>query len=261
INFITAHDGFTLRDLVSYNDKHNDDNQEGNRDGTDDNRSWNCGVEGPTEDTEIEALRERQQRNFLMTLFLSQGVPMVLGGDEFGRTQSGNNNTWCQDNPISWFGWDHEPWQQELHAFTRRLIAMRRRHPVFRRVRFLKGATDSSELPDAWWFRQDGRRMTQRDWKQADRRILGLFLNGEALDEADREGRPVVDESFLLLFNAHHDHVEFTLPVASFGATWTFEMSTSEPSLAAGSREYAAREKLNIVSRSIIVLRRAPVVA
>jgi glycogen operon protein len=258
INFITAHDGFTLRDLVSYNDKHNEDNQEGNRDGTDDNRSWNCGVEGPTDDPEIEALRERQHRNFLATLFLSQGVPMILGGDEFGRTQNGNNNTWCQDNELSWLGWSHEPWQHELHDFTRRLIALRRRHPVFRRVRFLKGATDSSELPDAWWFREDGRRMTQRDWKAADRRILGLFLNGQALDEADVQGSPVVDDSFLLLFNAHHDHVEFSLPAASFGSQWTFELSSAEPEVTAGEREYAAREKVNVVSRSLVVLRRAP---
>jgi glycogen operon protein len=259
INFITAHDGFTMRDLVSYNEKHNDDNQEGNRDGTDDNRSWNCGAEGPTEDTEIGALRERQQRNFLATLFLSQGVPMILGGDEFGRTQHGNNNTWCQDNELSWLGWDHEPWQRGLHDFTRRLIALRRSHPVFRRVRFFKGTTDSSDLPDAWWFRPDGRRMTQRDWKRGDGHILGMFLNGEALDEADREGSPVIDDSFLLLFNAHHDHVEWTLPVASFGERWTFEISTAEPEAAAGGREYKARGKINVVSRSLVVLRRGPI--
>jgi len=258
INFITAHDGFTLRDLVSYNEKHNQANEEDNRDGTDDNRSWNCGGEGPTDDVEIEALRERQQRNFLATLFLSQGVPMILGGDEFGRTQNGNNNTWCQDNELSWLGWDHEPWQQGLQDFTRRLIALRRRHPVFRRVRFFKGRTDSSELPDAWWFRPDGRRMTQRDWKRSDGHILGMFLNGEALDEADREGRQVVDDSFLLLFNAHHDHVEWTLPVATFGARWTFEISTAEPETAAGGREYEARETINVVSRSLVVLRRGP---
>jgi isoamylase len=259
INFITAHDGFTLRDLVSYNNKHNEDNQEGNRDGTDDNRSWNCGAEGPTDDPEIEALRERQQRNFLATLFLSQGVPMILGGDEFGRTQNGNNNTWCQDNELSWLGWDHQPWQQALHDFTRRLIALRRNHPVFRRVRFFKGRTDSSELPDAWWFRPDGRRMTQRDWKRADGHILGVFLNGEALDEHDERGEPVVDESFLLLFNAHHDHIEWTLPVASFGERWSFEISTAEPEVRAGERVYAARETINVVSRSMVVLRRGPI--
>jgi isoamylase len=257
INFITAHDGFTMRDLVSYNEKHNDDNEEDNRDGTDDNRSWNCGVEGPTDDTEIVALRERQHRNFLATLFLSQGVPMMLGGDEFGRTQNGNNNTWCQDNDLSWLGWSHQPWQQDLHDFTRRLIALRRSHPVFRRVRFFKGATDSFELPDVWWFRPDGRRMTQRDWKQANQ-ILGVFLNGSALDEADLQGRQVVDDSFLMLFNAHHDHVEFALPAASFGSEWTFELSSAEPEVPAGARKYAAREPINVVSRSLVVLRREP---
>jgi isoamylase len=258
INFVTAHDGFTLRDMVSYNEKHNDANQEGNRDGTDDNRSWNCGVEGETDDPAILGLRERQERNFLVTLFLSQGVPMILGGDEFGRTQNGNNNTWCQDNGLSWLGWKHEPWQTELHLFTRRLIGLRRAHPVFRRVRFLQGATDGPGLPDAWWFRPDGRKMTQRDWKRDDSHVLGVFLNGEELQEATPEGESVVDDSFLLLFNAHHEDVEFTLPAASFGARWYCELSTAEPLLESGAREYAAREKLEIRSRSVYVLRRAP---
>jgi glycogen operon protein len=258
INFVTAHDGFTLRDLVSYNEKHNEDNQEDNRDGTDDNRSWNCGAEGPTEDPEILALRERQQRNFLATLFLSQGVPMMLGGDEFGRTQEGNNNTWCQDNAVSWLGWRHEPWQTDLHRFTRRLIALRRNHPVFRRVRFLEGRSEETGLPDAWWFRPDGRKMTQRDWKRDDGRVIGLFLNGEELQEATTEGRPVVDDSFLLLFNGHHEDVEFTLPGAGFGHAWESELSTAEPSLEAGAREYSARSKLVVGARSIYVLRRGP---
>jgi len=257
INFVTAHDGFTLRDLVSYNEKHNDANLEDNKDGTDDNRSWNCGVEGPTEDPEITALRERQERNFLVTLFLSQGVPMILGGDEFGRTHEGNNNTWCQDNELSWLGWKHEPWQTELHAFTRRLIALRRSHPVFRRVRFLAGASDGPGLPDAWWFRTDGRKMTQRDWKLDDGRVVGVFLNGDELQEADFRGDPVVDDSFLVLFNAHHEDITFTLPPASFGALWVSELSTAEPSLEAGARNYAARTKVEVKSRSVCVLRRA----
>jgi glycogen operon protein len=244
--------------MVSYNEKHNEANKEGNRDGTDDNRSWNCGVEGETDDPEILVLRERQQRNFLVTLFLSQGVPMILGGDEFGRTQEGNNNTWCQDNRLSWLGWKHEPWQTELHLFTRRLIALRRAHPVFRRVRFLQGATDDPGLPDAWWFRPDGRKMTQRDWKREDSHVLGVFLNGEELQEATVEGDEVVDESFLLLFNAHHEDVEFTLPVASFGARWYCELSTAEPMLESGARDYGAREKLEVRSRSVYVLRRPP---
>ncbi len=258
INFVTAHDGFTLRDLVSYNDKHNEANQEGNRDGTDDNRSWNCGVEGPTDDPAIIALRQRQERNFLVTLFLSQGVPMMLGGDEFGRTQEGNNNTWCQDNGLSWLGWKHEPWQTDLYAFTRRLIALRRRHPVFRRVRFLKGATDGPGLPDAWWFRPDGRKMTQRDWKRGDGHVVGVFLNGEELHEATVRGETVVDDSFLLMFNAHHEDVAFTVPAASFGSSWEFEVSTAEPELEAGARRHAARETVEIAARSVLVLRRGP---
>ncbi len=213
INFITAHDGFTLRDLVSYNSKHNEANLESNRDGTDDNRSWNCGFEGDTDDPGILALRERQQRNFLATLFLSQGVPMLLGGDEFGRTQSGNNNAWCQDNDISWLGWEHEPWQDEMLAFVRQLIEMRHTHPVFRRTRFLAGRQlEGSGLPDAWWFRPDGRRMTQGDWKRSGTHTLGVFLNGDELQESTPRGEHVVDASFLVLFNAHFEDVEFRLP-------------------------------------------------
>jgi glycogen operon protein len=257
INFVTAHDGFTLRDLVSYNEKHNEANLEDNKDGTDDNRSWNCGVEGPTDDPEILALRERQERNFLLTLFLSQGVPMILGGDEFGRTHEGNNNTWCQDNELSWLGWRHEPWQTDLHAFTRRLIALRRAHPVFRRVRFLRGASDGPGLPDAWWFRPDGRKMTQRDWSRGGQ-LVGVFLNGEELHEADVRGQEVIDDSFLLLFNAEPDDVVFTLPAASFGTAWEFELSSAEPGLPAGARTHAARAKIDVPGRSVIVLRRPP---
>src|SRR5213075_2203997 len=163
VNFVTAHDGFTLRDLVSYNEKHNEANGEDNHDGTDDNRSWNCGAEGPTDDAEVNALRARQQRNFLTTLLLSQGVPMLLGGDEFGRTQGGNNNAFCQDNEISWFDWKSV--DGELLEFSRSLIAFRAAHPTFRRRSFLTGgAPRGSGLPDVWWFRPDGRKMTQRDW-------------------------------------------------------------------------------------------------
>src|ERR671931_392824 len=162
INFVTAHDGFTLADLVSYNEKHNEANLEDNRDGSDDNRSWNCGVEGPTADPEVNALRERQQRNFLTTLLLSQGVPMLLGGDELGRTQAGNNNAWCQDNELSWYDWD-------LDDEAR----LRRANPVFRRPNFLTGGeVMGSGLPDVWWFRADGRRMTRRDWESRDAPVL-----------------------------------------------------------------------------------------
>src|SRR5579871_6526696 len=176
VNFVTAHDGFTLADLVSYNEKHNEANGEDNRDGESTNRSWNCGVEGETTDPAVLTLRARQQRNFLATLLLSQGVPMLLGGDELGRTQGGSNNAWCQDNEISWFDWESA--DGELLEFTRRVIALRGEHPVFRRTSFLSGKAGESGLPDAWWFRPDGRRMTQRDWTSPDTQTLGVFLNG-----------------------------------------------------------------------------------
>ncbi|HEY2162333.1 MAG TPA: glycogen debranching protein GlgX, partial [Solirubrobacteraceae bacterium] len=180
INFITAHDGFTLRDLVSYEHKHNEANLEDNRDGTDDNRSWNCGVEGDTDDDEIRELRARQQRNFLTTLLVSQGTPMLLGGDERGRTQSGNNNGWCQDSEISWYRWDDDPQAEVLRDFTRRLIRLRREHCTFRRETFLRGReVNGSALPDVWWFRTDGRKMTSRDWQHGEA-VLGMFLNGDA---------------------------------------------------------------------------------
>ena len=200
INFVTAHDGFTLRDLVTYNDKHNEANGEGNRDGTDDNRSWNCGVEGETDDPEINALRWRQQRNFLATLILSQGVPMLLGGDELARTQHGNNNAWCQDNELSWYEWGLREGQGEHLEFTKRLIELRKAHPVFRRGKFLAGReSEGSGLPDVWWFRPDGRRMTQRDWQQPSAHVLGVFLNGQEIADRTPRGEPIEDDSFLLL--------------------------------------------------------------
>src|SRR5204862_6130805 len=194
-------------DLVSYNEKHNEDNLEDGNDGTDDNRSWNCGVEGPTDDPEILELRARQQRNILATLVLSQGVPMLLGGDEFSRSQGGNNNAWCQDNEISWYSWEHDAEQLGMLAFTKRLIALRQEHPVFRRRHFLRGeATGNGSLPDAWWFRPDGRKMTQRDWGK-EHHVVGLFLNGHEFPYRGRRGEQIIDDSFLLLINAHHDDV------------------------------------------------------
>jgi isoamylase len=258
INFVTAHDGFTLADLVAYNEKHNEANLEDNRDGTNDNRSWNCGVEGPTDDPDVLALRRRQQRNFLATLLLSQGVPMLLGGDELGRTQRGNNNAWCQDNELSWVDWDLDEESMQLLEWTKRLIALRRAHIVFRRTRFLSGRDGGGGgLPDVWWFRPDGRRMTIRDWENPDSRALGVFLNGEGLPDLTPRGERERDDSFLLMFSAHYEPVVFSVPARRFGARWELELSTAEPQLEAGSRRFAAREQVTLLDRSLLVLRRA----
>jgi isoamylase len=257
INFITAHDGFTLHDLVTYNEKHNEANLEGGADGSDDNRSWNCGVEGETDDPAVRALRERQQRNFLTTLLLSHGVPMLLGGDELDRTQGGNNNAWCQDNETSWYSWELDERAQGLLAFTRRLIKLRRRHPVFRRRQFLTGEERmGSGLPDAWWFRTDGRRMTRRDWERAEGRVVGVFLNGLEIPSPDRRGRPLTDDSFLVLFNAGADKVTFNLPARRFGALWEFTLSTAEPDREPGWRLARTREEVPLPERSVLLLRR-----
>jgi glycogen operon protein len=253
INFVTAHDGFTLRDLVSYNEKHNEANGEGNRDGTDDNRSWNHGVEGETDDPVVSAVRARQQRNLLATLLLSQGVPMLLGGDELGRTQRGNNNAWCQDNELSWFDWEHA--DAELLAFVQRLIRLRASHPVFRRSSFLTGReTRGSGLPDIWWFRPDGRRMTQRDWQRQDARVLGVFLNGLEIPSRTEHGEEIVDDSFLLLFNASLEPVTFTLPTRRFGTHWALELATGEST---PGDMFAARAGLTVRDLSLTLLRRA----
>ena len=253
INFVTAHDGFTLADLVAYNDKHNDANLEGGADGTDDNRSWNHGAEGPTDDPEIQALRRRQQRNFLATLFLSQGTPMLLGGDEMGRSQGGNNNAWCQDNEISWYDW--ESVDEDLLAFSKRLIALRDEHPVFRRRQFLHGTEEEgSGLPDAWWFRPDGRRMTGRDWGGA--QVVGMFLNGKEIAAPDERGQRVEDDSFLLIFNASPEDREFRLPSGRFGRRWTCELRTDETPPDAPPIQPSAGDHVTIRSRSLIVLRR-----
>jgi isoamylase len=256
INFITAHDGFTLRDLVSYDRKHNDANLEDNKDGTDDNRSWNCGVEGDTDDPEVAALRARQQRNFLTTLFISQGTPMLLGGDETNRTQGGNNNAWCQDSEISWYDWEHQDDAEQLRQFTRRLIRLRREHPVFRRDTFLRGVEgERSRLPDVWWFRPDGRKMTRRDWNDGEH-ALGMFLNGQDLPSPGPHGKEIVDDSFVVLVNAHHEDRSFMLPRRRFGAQWALELSTAEPETEAGSVSHGARTEVSVVSRSIVILKR-----
>ncbi|MBV9004860.1 MAG: glycogen debranching enzyme, partial [Solirubrobacterales bacterium] len=257
INFVTAHDGFTLTDLVSYNEKHNEVNLEDNHDGSDDNRSWNCGVEGETWDPEVLSVRERQRRNFLATLFLSQGTPMLLGGDEVGRTQRGNNNAWCQDNELSWYDWKDDPDAGRLRDFTRRLIRLRREHPVFRRETFLRGRqVKGSGLPDVYWFRADGRKMTRRDWQDGEP-VLGTFLNGREIDTPGPFGQDVRDGSFLLLFNASAEDHAFMLPRRRFGARWALELSTAEPDAEPGSALYGARTEVELPSRSVLVLKRA----
>jgi glycogen operon protein len=256
INFITAHDGFTLRDLVSYNDKHNEANGEDNRDGTDDNRSWNCGAEGETDDPEIKALRLRQQRNFLVTLFVSQGTPMLLGGDELNRTQGGNNNGWCQDSEISWYDWNQDDERDRMHRFTQRLIRLRREHCTFRRETFLRGRElDDVPLPDVWWFRADGRKMVARDWEHGEA-VLGMFLNGDAILTPGPHGEVIDDETFVLLFNAHFEDRQFTLPRQNMGKRWALELTTTDPDAESGSVSYDARGSVDVMAHSITILKR-----
>jgi glycogen operon protein len=262
INFVTAHDGFTMRDLVSYNEKHNEANGEGGNDGESHNRSWNCGAEGETDDPEINALRARQQRNFLLTLMLSQGVPMVLHGDELGRSQGGNNNVYCQDNEISWVDWDLEPWQEELLAFTRRAVALRREHPVFRRRRFFAGTSRDEDTPaDIAWFAPDGRTMGPDDWKNHEARSMLVFLNGEAIPEPDQRGERVVGDSFLVAFNGHYEPLTFTLPEEVYGEGWLVTLDTSDDTAGSVSIFDDATTllpglELQVADRSVVVLRR-----
>ncbi len=256
INFITAHDGFTLSDLVSYNEKHNEANGENNADGESHNRSWNCGEEGDTDDAEIHALRERQKRNFLTTLALSQGVPMFLGGDEMGRTQSGNNNAYCQDNELSWFDWGLRDENLALLGFTRRVMEFRKNHPVLRRRNWFQGrALHGSGVTDIGWFNPDGGEMTETQWKEGFAKSIGIFLNGEEIPSPDERGQRVTDDSLLLLFNAHHDLMPFTLPADRWGDEWTVEIDTNEP-LSEGSRSYKAGQDILVEGRSVVVLRR-----
>ena len=238
INFVTAHDGFTLRDLVSYNEKHNAANGEGGNDGWNDNRSWNCGVEGPTDDEAVLALRERQQRNFITTLMLSQGVPMLLHGDEMGRTQHGNNNVYCQDNPTSWVDWSLADENAGLVTFTAGVIGLRHAHPVFRRRRFFAGrpivrprSADSQNrwagLPDIAWFQPSGQEMTGEDWDSGFGKCVVAFLNGLGISEVDPRGERVTDDSFLLCYNAHYEDIEITLPGEEYGSRWAIVVDTA----------------------------------
>jgi isoamylase len=229
INFVTAHDGFTLRDLVSYNDKHNEANGEDNNDGADDNQSWNCGEEGPTDNPDILALRTRQQRNFLATLMLSQGVPMLLSGDEIGRTQNGNNNAYCQDNELSWINWELEPEQQNLLDFTRFVIQLFKEHPALRRRHFFYGRRiRGSDIKDITWFNPDGKEMTEDEWLNPEARCLGLRLAGDLINDMDERGNPIVDDTLLILVNAYHEAIAFVLPTHNTEHRWECLLDTQE---------------------------------
>lgn len=259
VNFITAHDGFTLADLVSYNDKHNEANGEGNRDGESHNRSWNCGVEGPTDDATILDLRGRQSRNFLTTLLLSQGVPMLAHGDELGRTQRGNNNVYCQDDELSWVDWDLDEARTSLLEFTRKLVHLRREHPVFRRRRFFAGAPDrggESDLRDIAWLTPEGSHMQDSTWHEEYARSVMVFFNGEAITESDLRGEEIVDDSFLILFNGQPESTVFTLPDADYGETWTVVMDTDHQFV--GGEEIQHSTDIKLEHRSVALLVRPP---
>jgi isoamylase len=255
INFVSAHDGFTLRDVVCYNEKHNDANQEGNRDGSDNNLSWNCGVEGPSDDPAVRALRARQQRNLLATLFMSQGVPMLLAGDEIGRSQNGNNNAYCQDNDLSWIDWVLDDEKRKLLAFTQRLIAMRHAHPVFRRRDFYKGRpVRGPGVKDIVWLRPEGGEMTDDEWNRHHARCLGVYLAGEGLTETDERGQPLRDLSFLVLFNAHHEAIPFKLPDYA-GGRWRALIDTAFEEGLAVDGTFGAGTMYNVQGRSLALLR------
>ncbi|MGH3480680.1 MAG: glycogen debranching protein GlgX, partial [Nocardioidaceae bacterium] len=259
INFVTAHDGFTLTDLVSYNDKHNGANGEDNRDGESHNRSWNHGVEGPTDDGNIIALRERQKRNLLATLMLSQGVPMIAHGDELGRSQDGNNNVYCQDNETSWIDWKEARLHDVLTDFTAALAELRAAHPVFRRRRFFQGRPiRGSNIDDIAWLRPDGRQMSDEDWNVDHAKAVGIFLNGRGIPERDALGERIMDDSFLLLINAHHASIMFTLPAEAYGRIWEIVIDTADPLLAKARRRQSHAKpggRLRVAARAMLVLR------
>ncbi|MGB2971493.1 MAG: glycogen debranching protein GlgX, partial [Candidatus Competibacter sp.] len=257
INFVTAHDGFTLCDLVSYNERHNHANREDNQDGDPHNRSWNCGVEGPTQDSEILALRLRQRRNFLATLLLSQGVPMLLAGDEAGRSQRGNNNAYCQDNELSWFDWELI-WRddnRELFAFVQRLVRMRQQHPAFRRRHFFRGIHPSG-LRDILWFNPDGREIDYDEWTHEHARCLGMYLPGDGLDDWDKRGHALEDDDFLLLFNAYHEEISFVLPIVRGKDFFEVMVDTALPhgQPTEGNR-HPAEKSYPVQGRSLVLLR------
>jgi glycogen operon protein len=255
INFVTAHDGFTLRDLVSYNDKHNEANLDDGQSGESHNRSWNCGVEGPTDDAEVLALRARQQRNYLTTLLISQGVPMIRHGDELGHTQGGNNNAYCQDNEISWIDWNLDEDQRALLEFTQTVVRLRRDNPVFRRRRFFAGSPDhggESDLGDIAWFMPNAQHMDDEAWSNGLAKTLMVFLNGGAIPEPDPRGQQILGDSFLILFNAYHEPITFTIPGKEWGPAWIPEINTAGE-MPVGQLE--PDSELQVGARSTIVLR------
>ncbi len=259
INFVTAHDGFTLADLVSYSAKRNEANGEGNQDGADENLSWNCGVEGPTDDPEVIELRQRQMRNFLATLLLSQGIPMLCAGDEVARTQRGNNNAYCQDNEISWFPWPLSPPALRQLEFTRRLIHLRLQNPVFHRRTFFQGRRiQASAAKDLSWFRPDGKEMTEEEWSNGFSRCLGLRLVGDAIEEVDDMGERIVGDTFLVLLNAHHEAIPFVLPAHEARIRWEPALDTRAWDAPHPARTFRAGEPYDLAGRSLAVLRLRP---
>lgn len=255
INFVTAHDGFTLHDLVSYNEKRNEANGEDNNDGENHNRSWNCGAEGYTEDEGINQLRNRQKRNFLTTLFLSQGVPMLVAGDELSRTQNGNNNAYCQDNEISWIDWSKA--DKELIDFTKQLIRFRHKHPTFRRRRWFQGLPiKGMGVEDIGWFQPDGSEMSEEHWNQDFAKSMAVFLNGQGIRSVGPKGEQVTDESFYIIFNAHHEPLEFKLPSRKYGSNWIKVIDTTTSVITEDAESYNAKDTITADSRSIIVLRK-----
>lgn len=252
INFITAHDGFTLHDLVSYNEKHNEANGEDNLDGDNHNRSWNCGVEGPTEDEEVNKLRAKQKRNLLTTLFLSQGVPMIVAGDEFGRTQHGNNNAYCQDNDISWLDWNGQ--DEKLLHFTRQLITFRKEHPTFCRRKWFQGIPIKGiGLEDIAWFNPEGQEMEESHWQNDFARSLAVFLNGNGIRTSDDDGTKITDNSFYIMFNAYWEDISYKLPHAKYCKEWIMVLDTNIETIGALDT-YAAAHTITVPARSIIVL-------
>ena len=255
INFITAHDGFTLQDLVSYNEKHNEANGENNQDGESHNRSWNCGAEGPTDDTNIIALRNQQKRNFLTTLFLSQGVPMLVSGDELGKSQSGNNNAYCQDNEISWINWQAE--DKDLLSFTQKLIHFQHAHPVFCRRRWFKGRPiQGSGVEDIAWFLPDGNSMNEENWNHDFAKSLGIFLNGKAIPSDGPKGEPITDNNFYIVFYAYEEELPYVLPSEEFGSAWIKVIDTHENSFEEkGGQSFASGDIIKVQGRSVVVLK------